>query len=130
MRRSSRSQFTFDGVFFVAAPDGLPRLAVAQDLEANQLVDVFGSQSCLIELHAKLLHSDCSDVNHSVLVPAEIAPRTEEANCSGLPPRISTRFSKTGGHRGLIRLIAPAANHRRDRNLMMFLDSSDPQWRV
>ena len=77
----------------LAAPNGLPGLAVVQHLEANQLVDVSGSQRGLIELHPKLLHPDGSHVNHSVLVPAEIAPRTEEANCSGLPPRISTRFS-------------------------------------
>ena len=66
MRRSSRSQLTLEGRLLLAAPDRLTRLAVVQDLEADQLVDVAGGQRGLIELHAELLHPDGGDVNHAV----------------------------------------------------------------
>jgi hypothetical protein len=39
-------------------------IAVAQHFEPHELVDVFGSQGSLIELHAKLLHSKCGDTDH------------------------------------------------------------------
>ena len=39
-------------------------LAVAQHLEAHELVDVLGRERSLIELHAKLLHPERGDANH------------------------------------------------------------------
>src|SRR5262245_6602415 len=39
-------------------------IAVAQDLETHELVDVVGSQGGLIELHAELVHADGGDVEH------------------------------------------------------------------
>ena len=39
-------------------------LAVAQDLEPHQLVDVTGGQRSLVELHAELLHPNRGDVDH------------------------------------------------------------------
>ena len=40
-----------------------PREENAQDLEADQLVDVIGRERRLVELHAELLHPDCGDAD-------------------------------------------------------------------
>ena len=47
-----------------AAHRRLRVLAVVQDFEANELVDVAGRQRSLVELHAELLHSNRGDVDH------------------------------------------------------------------
>ena len=65
MRRSSRSQLIFGRGAAAAAAHGLVALvAVAQDLEAHELVDVVGGQRGLVELHPELLHPDGGNVDH------------------------------------------------------------------
>ena len=64
MRRSSRSQLTFDFLSPGAADRWLALLAVAEHLEANQLIDIMRGQRCLIELHAELFHANRSDGDH------------------------------------------------------------------
>ena len=46
---------------------GLARFAVVQHLEANELVDVAGSQRGLVEVDPELLHPDRSHVDHASL---------------------------------------------------------------
>ena len=48
----------------LAATDTRLRVAVIQDFEANELVDVAGGQRSLIELHPELLHPDSGNVDH------------------------------------------------------------------
>jgi hypothetical protein len=43
----------------------LARVSIAQDLEANELVDILRGESGLVKLHAKLLHPYRSDADHS-----------------------------------------------------------------
>ena len=66
MRRSSRSQFTLEGVPRRLPPrtGRLGLLAVAQDLEAHELVDVTCRQGGLVELDSELLHPNRGDVDH------------------------------------------------------------------
>ena len=59
---------TFIGLA-LAALAVLPGLAIAEDLESNELVDIAGSQRGLIELHAELLHPNGSHVNHARVTP-------------------------------------------------------------
>ena len=71
----------------LAAPNRrLTGLPVVQHLEAHELVDVFRSQRCLIELHPKLLHPDGRDVYHVGPLRNPLIRGTEEANCSDLRP--------------------------------------------
>jgi len=39
-------------------------ISVTQHLEAHEFVDVTGRERSLVELHAKLLHPNCGDVDH------------------------------------------------------------------
>ena len=39
-------------------------LAVTEDFESDELIDVTGAQRGLVELHTELLHPDCGDANH------------------------------------------------------------------
>ena len=52
------------GLLLAAAHAGLRAVAVVQDFEPNQLVDIAGGQGGLVELHPELLHPDGGDVDH------------------------------------------------------------------
>jgi len=52
------------GHLLLAPTHRLSGFAVAEHLEAYELVDVTGTERRLIELHAELLHPDSSDVDH------------------------------------------------------------------
>jgi hypothetical protein len=57
-------------LLLAAAHGLLPGIAVTQHLETNELIDILGRESGLVELHAKLLHPDRSDADHSKLPSA------------------------------------------------------------
>src|SRR5205823_774222 len=52
-----------------AADRRLAAVAVAEDLEPDQFVDVAGRQRSLVELHAKLLHPDRGNIDHMIRIP-------------------------------------------------------------
>src|SRR5581483_1919818 len=51
-------------LLLAAAHRRLRLIAITQNLESNELVDVTGRQGSLVELHPKLLHADGGNVNH------------------------------------------------------------------
>ena len=51
------------GALLAAAADRLRLLAVVEDLEPHELVDVVGGEGCLVELHPELLHPDGGDAD-------------------------------------------------------------------
>ena len=60
---------TFDGWLgrlLASAADPLRLLAVTEDFEAHELVDVLRGERGLVELHAELLHPDRCDANHKL----------------------------------------------------------------
>src|SRR5262249_35265161 len=65
-----------------AAHAGLGVVAVVQDLEPDQFVDVAGGQRGLVKLHPELLHSDSGNVDHRQS-PARLVGRALPAGPKG-----------------------------------------------
>ena len=89
--------------FPAPAPDRLPALAIAEDLEANELVDVAGTERCLVELDAELLHADRGDADHGDSVAVR------------LRQKLSGLAGAGRGRRAADLILCPSTKHKGGR---------------